>query len=156
MTGPDFPFEYIGQAAHFDERPMAGRVHGLDTWIKDEVRASVGTQFQIAFAWSRVSVEVLVRSELGRVDEDADGDEAALGAGAFDQTDVSGVQGSHCRNKSDRLARSFRGGHRCAHVRHRFGDWQVASGGRVHGLHRSKSQTVSPQCQRGEQERGPT
>src|SRR5439155_7343595 len=51
-----------------------------------------------------VLIEILVRPELRRIDEDRDDDKVALGAGGLDQLGVAFVEGTHRRHKADAAA----------------------------------------------------
>ena len=75
-----------------------------DVGGEDEVDARLAGQAQVALLVARVAVEVLVRAELGRVDEEAHHDDVALGAGGAQQRDVALVEEAHRRDEADRAA----------------------------------------------------
>ena len=72
---------------------------------EDDVGAGPGADFVVGFGGPGIAGEILVRAELGRVDEDRDDDEPGLGAAAFDEPGVAGVQGAHRRDQADDFPR---------------------------------------------------
>ncbi len=110
MAGPNRSFEDPGQALYFDVRSKTGWIHCVSIRIEDDTRPRISADLQIQFPRPGVSLEVFAGSELGWVHENADNDKIAFGPGSFDQADVTCVKGTHCRNETDRVARSARCG----------------------------------------------
>ena len=61
----------------------------------DEVGARFGRKLDVGFHRPRIAIEVLTRSELGRVDEDAGDHGTTQGAGEADQCEMAFVERAH-------------------------------------------------------------
>ncbi len=76
----------------------------------DQIGAEGAQLLDILGLVARIAGEVLVRTELGRVDEDADHDTLAGVESALDQRQMPAVQGAHGRHQSDPIAGRAPGG----------------------------------------------
>ena len=113
MTGPAGTFEDVRQPLHLDERRGVGRVNLLGRWRENVVHLLGNAQIDIAREIARVVLQITVRLELGRVDEDRDHDQVADFADPTNQTQVPLVQRAHRGHETDptalgqRLARNL-------------------------------------------------
>src|SRR5207249_4153778 len=58
-------------------------------------------EFRVALLVAWVGGEVLVRTELGRIDEEAGDDDVVLGAGRSEEREVALVEAAHGRHQAD-------------------------------------------------------
>ena len=77
VAGAGLAIEAIDEACNLDKRGRAGRVELFDRWGKDDDRAFGLSQSAVGFEAAWIASVVFVGSELGGVDEDADGDTSA-------------------------------------------------------------------------------
>ena len=96
----------MGEAFDFDESCRAGGVELFDRGGEDHIRALGLGERTVNFKAAGINGEVLMGAELGGVDEDADGDLAAGGAGGADQRGVAGVESAHGGDEADQVSAS--------------------------------------------------
>jgi len=84
----------------------SGWVDIFDARQEDKVYAGSLEHRQVSLFIARVALEILARSELGRVDEDRRDDRNAARSCRTHQRLVTGVEGTHRRHEADR-ARQF-------------------------------------------------
>ncbi len=134
--GRDRPLPAVAHPAHRHRRRRGrgpGRVHLRDGRDEHDVGAGLGAHEEVTLERPRVARHVLGVAELQRVDEDADGDQVALGAGTGDQGDVPVVQRAHGRHQPDRAPGRTRPVQRVA-----------AAAGGLHDVHRRGRPTPPP------------
>src|SRR5439155_975927 len=78
-----------------------GRVELLGRGCKEDVDACCLCEFRVALLVAWVGGEVLVRTELGRIDEEAGDDDVVLSAGRAEEREVALVEAAHCRHQAD-------------------------------------------------------
>ena len=83
MSGPYLALEQLAKPADVDERGRTGRVHLFDGGEEGEVHAELLEHREVSGLVARVPGEVLVRPELGRVDEDARRDRGVVASRAW-------------------------------------------------------------------------
>ncbi|MGY4412010.1 hypothetical protein ACVWW4_003746 [Bradyrhizobium sp. LB7.1] len=82
------------------------RIDFLRTRREDNRNADIAAQFFIAQEIARIAAEILVWSELSRIDEDANDGDVALRSARLDQGQMAIVQIAHCRHEPDAFARA--------------------------------------------------
>ncbi len=104
MPGPSLPVPAIAQALDADRRGETRRIHVLSLGQPQQVATRLLQHLGVLLLLPRVAVEVLVRPELQRIDENG-GDNPIRAAPRFlDQGDVPGMQRAHGRNERQALA----------------------------------------------------
>src|SRR5207247_8732823 len=73
----------------------AGRVELVCAWCEENVDADLLGEPCVAFLVARVAREILVRPELGRIDEEAGDDDIVLCASCPEEGEVAVVEGAH-------------------------------------------------------------
>ncbi len=103
MTGTDRSLEHLGQFRHADTHAAldAVRIHVHDRWQEQHVAAGRFEARRIRIGCARIAREVLIRTELGRVDEDAGDDDIGVRARLCDQRMMARVQIAHRRHQAD-------------------------------------------------------
>jgi len=106
MTGARGTLQNIGQTGHADahRRLDPERVHRLDPGQEQQIATGPGQALGIGLGGARVAGKVLVRAELGRVDEHTGHHPVGVAAGQFDERMVTRVQVAHGRHQRDALA----------------------------------------------------
>jgi len=102
VARPGRPLEHLCQLADIDARAGTGRVDVLDAGHEADVHAGSLEQCQVGRLVARVALVVLVRAELGGVDEDARDHGRALLAGPVQEALMPGVQRAHRGHEADR------------------------------------------------------
>src|SRR6185369_5298985 len=95
MAGPALAFERHGDRPDVHVGLEPGGIDLLDGGGEEEVAAGPGEKVLVAVEVPRVAGQVLGRSELFRVDEDARRDVTVLASRALDERRVSGMQVTH-------------------------------------------------------------
>jgi hypothetical protein len=109
VAGAGCAVKAVAQAFDFNESGCTGWVELFDRWSEDDVCAFGLGQSAVGVKAAWIAGKVFVGSELGWVDEDADGDAAARIPGSSDprrsnQRRVACVQSAHGRNQADSIA----------------------------------------------------
>ena len=105
------PAQHFGDPRDMDAGRESVRIDLLHGWGEQDVGAGVAGQFGVALLGARIRAQVLVRAELGGVDEQRHDDQVVLGAGPPHQRrdDPRGGRPSSGRaRRSDRPARASR------------------------------------------------
>ncbi len=116
MAWAMFAFERVGQRDLLDPAGRIAVVHLLVGRRKYHVDFFPLADAAIRFEVTRIAVEVLVRPELGRVDEDAHHHRGALVARRAHQRHVTVMQGSHGRDQGNAAIRTFGGADHGLHL----------------------------------------
>ncbi len=104
--------ETLAEASGADRDLGAARIHGLDVRRPDEGAAFLLQQLGVGRLPPGVGGKVLMRRELGRIDEDR-GDDVARPAPPFrDQRHVAGMERAHGRDEGDNTPVRPQGGYR--------------------------------------------
>ena len=114
MPGAADSFKRFRHIRWFD---LCGELRGVDLFgvrYKDKVGGADSSASRSASSVPRIAGEVLVRTELGRIDENRDGGEGALAHAAPHETQVPVMQCPHGGHKPERLIRVPTGGQRVA------------------------------------------
>jgi len=105
MPGPEASAQIVGQTGHLDLGHGLGirRVHFVYARHEQEVGPRITQFLRIGFRRSRIDAEILRRTELQRIDEDAD-DNAPRPPPRFrHQRQMARVEIAHGRHQSDRV-----------------------------------------------------
>src|SRR5439155_24593118 len=94
-------FEHAAESFDVDPRLVAPRIQLFGARDEQDVDAGVLRDACVALLIARVAGEVLVRSELGGIDEDARDDGVAFTTRRLQQRDVPRVQRAHRRDEAD-------------------------------------------------------
>lgn len=94
----------IRERLDLHECAKTGWIKAFHLGSEHQVDAGLPAKGQVFFQRPRVTREVLVRSELRRVDEDGHDDETALAPGRLDQAGMPRVKGPHRRYAANREA----------------------------------------------------
>ena len=119
MRGTSLSFEDTRDGSGIDGDRRGSRIHVLRGRGPHEVRSHSFERVHVRLQGSRIGVEVLSGSELGRVDEDRDDDVVGERVGLSHELQVSGVQGTHGHH--ERL-RSGQAGERLCQLVARVGE----------------------------------
>ena len=98
----------------------AGRIHLLDRGKEDRVRARGDELGAILVEGARILLEVLMRRELRRVDENRDDDASRMAPTFRHERDMAFMQGAHGRNQRDLFAGRMPAADRFTHGRDRL------------------------------------
>ena len=120
MAGAERAAKPAGQLRNMDGRQAGFRIHLPDVRREDQRRAGLFEQGEVGGFVARIGGEILVRPELGWVDEDGRDDGVATRSSRVDEADMAGVQRPHCRREAN--GKSF-----CA----QFGDAPAQAGDRA-------------------------
>ena len=120
MAGAERAAKPAGQLRNMDGRQPGFRIHLPDVRREDQRRAGLFEQGEVGGFVARIGGEILVRPELGWVDEDGRNDGVATRSSRVDEADMAGVQRPHCRREAN--GKSF-----CA----QFGDAPAQAGDRA-------------------------
>ena len=104
MAGAGDAVKTVSEVFDFDKCGAAGRVHFFDGWGKDDAGTVSLSEGAVSIQGAWVAGEVLAGTELGGVDENADGDVAAGCARGTDERSVAGMERTHGGHESDRVA----------------------------------------------------
>ena len=104
MAGAGDTVKTVSEVFDFDKCGAAGRVHFFDGWGKDDAGTVSLSEGAVSIQGAWVAGEVLAGTELGGVDENADGDVAAGCARGTDERSVAGMERTHGGHESDRVA----------------------------------------------------
>src|SRR5262249_35240676 len=91
VAGPGSAAEAVLKPVNLHIGAEARQVYGLDFGGEDQVGAFPRANLQVLLERARIAGEVLGGTELNRVDEDGDHDEAGLAAGGPAQAGMAGV-----------------------------------------------------------------
>ena len=119
MRGTRLSFEDARDGSGIDGDRRGSRIHVLRGRGPHEVRSHRFERVHVRLQGSRIGVEVLSGSELGRVDEDRDDDVVGERVGLSHELQVPGVQGTHGHH--ERL-RSGQAGERLGQLVARVGE----------------------------------
>ena len=106
MSGTKRAFVAFADRSGIDRGREIRRIHRGDVRRVDEIDAGLAQLHDVVVEGARIAVEILVRTELQRVDEDGGDDGRVLRARAFDQRQMPRVQCAHRRNQSERMCRA--------------------------------------------------
>src|SRR5215471_20450101 len=95
MAGPKFAAKVLADTRNIDECELRCSIHFVIRGSKDEVHSVLPADLEIVTQRPRITRVVLTRTELQRVNEDADNQRITFRAGRFDQLLVAGVQDAH-------------------------------------------------------------
>ena len=101
MPGPGLAAEPVLEAADFDVGPVAGGIDLRGVGIEEAVDARLLQVGRVFLEVPRVFLEVLVRPELGGIDEDADDGDIGPLFRFMDEAEVSLVEVAHGRDEPD-------------------------------------------------------
>ena len=101
MAGAKLAFECPSELLDLDPRLEPGRVELLGGGCKEDVDARCFRELGVVPLVAWVGDEVLVRIELGRIDEEAGDDDVVLGAGRAEEREVALVEGAHRGYEAD-------------------------------------------------------
>jgi hypothetical protein len=106
MARPMRTFQRLGDPRHTHADTLLGaeRINRGDFRRKQQIAFDVGQGRLILHQGARVAIVIFVRTELGRVDEDARDDALGTRARQLDQRLVTGVQVAHGRHEADCLS----------------------------------------------------
>jgi hypothetical protein len=97
--------QVLAQHRHGDPRALSAGIHFSRRGREHQVGAGAGQELDITLQVARVALEVFVRSELGRVDEDADGHALGVTARHLHQPQMPGMERAHRRYEAKSYAR---------------------------------------------------
>ena len=83
MSRPSRAAQHVLQARHLDERAITRRIHDRGLRMKHDIDAALLALFQVALQGARIAIQVLMRSELGRIDEYGNDDKVVLARAAL-------------------------------------------------------------------------
>ncbi len=125
MAGAQRTTEPVGDTRHRDGRELLAGIHLVLARSEDDAAAGSTQLVEVTLLIARVGSEILVGSELCRVDEDAGRRNVTPVERALHQADMSLVQGAHGRNQADRAAGLTEGGNGATQVGHRADDGET-------------------------------
>ena len=114
--GRDGAAQDILQLLDLDVGAVARRINALGLWMKNHIDFFGSTQLDIMGEGTRIALEILMRPELGRVDEHGNHHKAGFKAGRADQAHVSRVQRAHGGHQADCLPGAARRSHSPARI----------------------------------------
>ncbi len=109
MAGTRLAFPAIAETLHANRRREARRIHVLWPRHPQQVAAGGRQHFRVLFLLPGIAREVLVRSELQRIDEDGRGDTVGGVPRLFDQPHMARVKGSHRRHEREAFSARAQG-----------------------------------------------
>src|SRR5262245_54199890 len=86
---------------HIDERSVGSRIYLLHRRREYEINSTLPTEFEVRFQCLWVAGVVLIRAELKRVYENADGNETALSPGGLKELFMAGVKRAQGRHQAN-------------------------------------------------------
>src|SRR4029077_697699 len=119
MTGAEASTEMVRDAPDIHNALERRRAHFSYPRREDDVDLRSRAHLGIRFQRSWVLVQVVFTIELERVDEDADDDDVALGAGEIDQPLMPFMERTHRWHKPDAPVGASSLGHAIPHLRDR-------------------------------------
>jgi hypothetical protein len=113
VTGPERAAQDVLEHRHMDARGrlLSARIDVGDFGREQQIDVQRIQHTPVVSGRARVSGEILVRTELQRIDEDADDHALRQLRRTADETAVAGVQVAHRRHERDALAVAPPGGH---------------------------------------------
>ena len=100
---------------HLNKGGKAVRIHLGHLGMEHHVTAALGQQRTVVLEITRIGLQILTRTELGRIEEHGRYRAVALLHGRFDQTGVSFMQIAHGRHQTDGQTLLFPLAHLCAY-----------------------------------------
>ena len=105
MTGTCLAFHLVAEGWHIHHRLHRLRIHVADRWRKKIIDIRSAQQSGIPFQIARIFVEVFIRAELQRINEDRHDGHVIFCSGAMNQFKMAFMEVAHGRHEADAFSR---------------------------------------------------
>ena len=102
MSGAKRSAQMLDQSGrHIRQRHIRNRVHLFHRRREYKIHADLPADLQVRVHCLWITRVILIRSELKRINENADGDEPALSPCGFNEPDMTGMKRAHRGHQAD-------------------------------------------------------